>query len=222
MTGFAAGAPEAVHIDYVQTNDNVRALADVRFKLLALVPVLGGAAIYVLTLAGLANRQVGVSPTPDDLWLVLLLSVLGVTATIGIVFYDQRNSELYNALIHRAKHLEALLGLPRSPSTPPTSGDRGGQFQERPKKQRTLFGVSAFEMGHDKGLAMIYGPVTGAWVFPIAISSLQLAGAGPRIASRISAALVVVGIIVFTRELLSQDDADRRRWNAASRSSTAP
>ena len=42
-----------IELEYEQINANFRMLADVRFKLLALLPVLGGAAVFVLSQIGL-------------------------------------------------------------------------------------------------------------------------------------------------------------------------
>jgi hypothetical protein len=66
-------------------------------------------------------------------WLAALLSCWAFLATQGVVFYDQRNSELYDSLIRRAKHIECLLKLPRSP-TAPSGTECGGQFSEGPER----------------------------------------------------------------------------------------
>jgi hypothetical protein len=90
---------------------------------------------YLLSVAGLT---VGASP-PELMdtrhWLAALLSCWAFLATQGVVFYDQRNSELYDSLIRRAKHIECLLKLPRSP-TAPSGTECGGQFSERPERGR--------------------------------------------------------------------------------------
>ena len=69
--------------EYDQVNQNVRALTDVRFKLLAFLPLLSTAAIYVLT---------GASAAPGSLpaLAIPLLAALGFLATLGITIYDQR------------------------------------------------------------------------------------------------------------------------------------
>jgi len=88
---------------------------------------------YLLSVAGLT---VGASP-PELMdtrhWLAALLSCWAFLATQGVVFYDQRNSELYDSLIRRAKHIECLLKLPRSP-TAPSGTECGGQFSEGPER----------------------------------------------------------------------------------------
>jgi hypothetical protein len=56
--------------------------------------------------------------------VVVLVSVFGFLATLGITLYDQRNSELYNALIHRAKYVEKECTLQIAPISPMMIGDR--------------------------------------------------------------------------------------------------
>ena len=97
--------------------------------------------------------------------------MLGLS-TQGVVFYDQRNSELYDSLIRRAKHIECLLKLPRSP-TAPSGTECGGQFSERPERGKHYLGNSVL-YGHDNGLALIYGAVQGAWFFPACLAVLSL------------------------------------------------
>ena len=155
-----------LELEYSQVNENFRMLAEIRFKLLAFVPALGGVAVFVLSKIGDSTKA-----TCFDHAMVLLLGTLGFLVTLGITFYDQRNSELYNALSDRAKYLEEQLKLPHAEKK--SSKDlSGGQFRERPRRGRKLVGLIL--MGHDTGLALIYGPVIGAWFFPIVFSVLNL------------------------------------------------
>jgi hypothetical protein len=151
-------------------------------------------------------------PTTNFGWSLIALA--GFFVTLGIVFYDQRNSELYNALIHRAKFLESESKLPRSPGAR-KEGSVTGQFNERPGSDRRLFGLKPFKMSHDTGLALIYGPVLGAWYFPFLLSALNLLGASSRTSFRY--AYIVAGIagIAFFVELRRLDRADNIRWNLA-------
>ena len=163
----------AVHanleLEYSQINDNIRALADIRFKLLSLIPALGGAGIFVLSRTGLETYgKPGSADT--DLVVVLFVGIIGFVATLGIILYDQRNSELYNALIHRARHLELAFKVPGSPGGLKAVSS-GGQFRERPQKRRRLF----LTAGHDLALALIYGPLLGAWLFPVTYTAARLA-----------------------------------------------
>jgi hypothetical protein len=182
----------SLRTEYAETNNNFRMLADIRFKLLALVPALGGAANFILS--GFALSQ-GATAPPQS--LVLMIGVMGFLATLGITIYDQRNSELYNALISRAKYLEEILELREK-----------GQFRERPPRNRWLFGL--LKMSHDVGLSIIYGPVLGAWAFPVTYvvhTSLRTRlhfGGNPRVVALVAAFLMG---IVFTVELLRHDNS---------------
>lgn len=196
-------------LEYEQINENFRFLADVRFKLLALVPTLGGAAVFVLTRAGL---QAGgsASSSASELLTVVVVGLFGFLATLGVTLYDQRNSELYNALIHRAKYLEQEFGVP---STPGGLRKRplGGQFSERPEKHRRL----VFKAGHDLGLALIYGPLLGAWLFPLAYAATRIMGVAHGCALADAAVLAAVGAAVFGGWLIALDQHDRDLYNAA-------
>lgn len=180
---------EILKMEYEQVNTNFRMLADIRFKLLALVPALGGAAVYVLSMI-VTDKQVG---KPEYL-VAFLISLIGFVATLGILFYDQRNTELYNELIGRASDLEKLLKLPAK-----------GQFRQRPPRGRFLF--KRFSMGHDVGLAMIYGPVLGGWLFPLAYAGHSFLQSfwhrGNPLYVALGIALVVAAI--FTLELIRLD-----------------
>lgn len=192
-------------LEYEQTNDNFRELAGIRFKLLGFLPTLGGVAIFALSFLGLSPENSAFTPTSNHLWLVAGVSVLGFIVTLGIVFYDQRNSELYNALIHRAKYLETLW---RSHNSPGARRKRafGGQFLERPPRSKRLFGL--FSIGHDSGLALIYGPVLGAWFFPIVLASLRLLAVKDDYVVPIAAGTAVLGALIFTGELIRLDEAE--------------
>jgi hypothetical protein len=110
---------DALKLDYEQTCEQIRAFTDIRFKLLAFVPTLTGAAIALL---GKSND--------NDPWTVLAVGLLGLFVTIGIVFYEIRNTVLYDAAIHRAKWLEVSLELPILAHGKPY----GGTFNERPSR----------------------------------------------------------------------------------------
>lgn len=205
-------SPSPYEVEYEQVNDNVRALADIRFKLLALIPSLGGVAIFLLSQSALAGPTNPPTPTPSsrEYALVFLLSLLGFFATLGLTFYDQRNSQLYNALIGRAKTLERRLNLAVA------------QFSTRPRRPRRLFGL--VPVWHDLALSLIYGVVLGAWCFPLTYSGLRLArqtwegpaGSLDKLAGgwftsfRAAFLVAVVMLLVFVAELLRQDGAWRR------------
>jgi hypothetical protein len=200
---------QKLDLEYEQINENFRFLADVRFKLLALVPTFGGAAVFVLTRAGLQAGG-GPSSSTSELLTVVVVGLFGFLATLGVTLYDQRNSELYNALIHRAKHLEEEFGIPSTPGGL-TKLELGGQFRERPEKQRRFF----FKAGHDLGLALIYGPLLGAWLFPLVYAATRFMGKAHESALAWAAVVAPVGSVVFVRWLVALDRHDRDLYNAA-------
>ena len=142
---------EKARVDYEQTLSAWRLLTEIRFKLLALVPTIAGTAIALLS-----TREI-------ERWEAAMLSLLGLFVTLGIVFYDQRNTQLYNRTLGRAEFLEGelVLDLPHAPGDKAT---QGGLVSSRPDEPRRLLG--RIEMRHDRALALIYGSVLGAWTFP--------------------------------------------------------
>jgi hypothetical protein len=144
-------------LDYAQTADLVRTLTDIRFKLLAFVPTIAGATVGLLSNAASAAQLVGVG-------------LLGFTATVGVLMYDLRNSQLYDAAVHRAKVLEERLHFASVRSEEGT----GGPFTERPASGVKLLGsVTAW---HDRALALVYGAALAGWAYLVGWGALGAAG----------------------------------------------
>jgi hypothetical protein len=185
MNENEASADQKLEWEYQEVTQNFRALADIRFKLLALIPPLGGVAIFLLS-------HLAEGSDPGTQLALALISVLGFLATLGITSYDQRNSELYDGLIARAKFLERELGLKSNPQFAPGAEFRG-QFLERPPRRKKLFGFMT--MGHDNALAFIYGSVLGAWFFPLTVAFLG--GVGCSRVLRFPLGLAIASVMVF-------------------------
>lgn len=165
------------HPGYEQICAAHRQLTDVRFKLLALVPPVSGTAI------GLVSTDLAAfegSPLPRT-----IIALLGFVVTLGIVFYDLRNSQIYNALFHRGRALEQELNIP------------GPFTQKPPKSLRFLFVV---QIWHDRALAYIYGAVLGAWIFPIGCGLLWMMTSVQKV-PLIAAIVALIAGIVITLEL---------------------
>lgn len=188
--------------EYNQVNSNFRALAEIRFKLLAFIPSFGGVAIFLLT-----SLEKNVTNDPVAYGMILLISILGFLATLGVTFYDQRNSQLYNALGSRAKFLEKLLDLPRNPLA--QAGKKGGQFNERPNRNRKFLFI--ITMWHDLALALIYGAVLGAWLYPISNCILGIIFRTFNNRYLISLIVSLISCIVFFLELLRLDGTFKKR-----------
>jgi hypothetical protein len=137
---------ELLRLDYAQTTELVSALTDIRFKLLAFVPTIAGATVGLL------------SDTPPAAQLVAI-GLLGFIATAGVLMYELRNTQLYDAAVHRAQVLEERLGLTSVRSDRAT----GGPFTERPG--RTLQLLGRVTVWHDRGLALVYAAALAAWSY---------------------------------------------------------
>lgn len=145
---------DKLKLDYEQTCQQIRAFTDIRFKLLAFVPTLSGISVALL----------GNVPDP---WTVLAVGLLGWFVTLGLVFYEMRNTGLYNAALDRAKLLEVSLGMPLA--TP--GKERGGLFIERPPTPRWF---ERLAVRHGQALAFVYSAALGGWSYIVANSLLTL------------------------------------------------
>lgn len=160
-----------------------------RFKLLALLPIATGAA--------LALGEAGMDPATS-----FVLGALGFFVTIGIIFYDQRNTGIYEKQIRIAKLLELRLGFEGLSAADSVSGP----FLGRPGRSRNLFG--RIQIWHDRGLAMIYSAALGVWAFMMASSSISLV-VGARQEAQLIAGFLALGVtMIFWRELHRLDSAN--------------
>jgi hypothetical protein len=178
--------PDWRQLDYEQTLQTYRQLAEIRFKLLALVPTLSGIAVALITSATLERSQKAA------------LAALGFVVVLGIVIYDQRNSQFYNGAIGRAQFLECELGLASAPGD-----EAGGLFRSR-EGHPTLH-LFSLPVRHGLGLALIYSPVFGAWVF----AGVYAIWPSHAWLAAISGAAVTA---LFLGELLRLDGMSVRRW----------
>lgn len=137
---------ELLKLDYERTLATYQQFAEIRFKLLAFVPALSAAAIALLTTADVSG------------WTTSTLGATGFVVTLGIVLYDQRNTQFYNGAISRAQHLEVELGLKRF-----EDDEHFGLFGSREDhRDRRLLGLP---VRHGLGLGLVYSAVLGAWMF---------------------------------------------------------
>ena len=131
---------------YTEVNSNYRHLADIRFKLLALVPAISLAAwlslFKVLDSAIFFHNIIGV-----------IISLLALRIIYGIKIYDQRNDDLYDDLIARGRKIEDEMGV------------FTGIFKGRKKGIRVyrIFNFIKFQINHSIGLDLIYSSVQCGW-----------------------------------------------------------
>jgi hypothetical protein len=131
---------------YEQTCTTWRMLVDVRFKLLALVPTVS--LISLATVFGTESSPKYFSPK-----LRLLFAVLGLVATIGLLIYDLRNSQLHDDLISRGRKIEDELGVDT------------GIFRGRKVAKRLI--------KHDNATILIYGAALVSWISAIWIAAIR-------------------------------------------------
>jgi hypothetical protein len=178
---------DRLRLDYQQTTDLLRQITDVRFKLLALVPTLSGAAVAVLG-------------RPSSAALLLAVGLLGLSATVGVLLYELRNTQLYDYGLHRAQELERRLELPSI-----DGGATGGLFSERPDRSLRLFGL--LPVDRDAGLILVYSAALAGWTYLCAWGALHSVGLGH--ARQAGGAIGVLVGLVLLFELTRIHDAPR-------------
>jgi len=187
-----------VRLDYAQTTELLRTLTDVRFKLLAVVPTISGVAVALL----------GHGRTAAEL---LTVGAVGLVATLGILVYELRNTQIYDYALDRAAALESRLGMVS------VFGSRSGRlFSERPGGRTVrLFGLTA--VGHDRGLSLVYGVALAAWSYLVAWGALRAFDVGS--ARPLGAGIgLIVGLVVMAellRSMTARPSLVRRRLSRA-------
>jgi hypothetical protein len=175
VTSADSNRTDLLRLDYDHTLDQLRTLTDVRFKLLALVPTVSGVAI------GLLGR-------PRSAAELLGVGLLGLCATLGILFYELRNTQLSDYATQRAKAVERELGLASAFG----AAGPGGLYSERPDRSVHVLGV---ELGHDRGLSLVYGAALAGWGYLVSWGGLRaLDVARPRAIGGIIG--ICVGLVV--------------------------
>jgi hypothetical protein len=182
-------AEDRLRLDYDRTSDLVQSLLDTRFKLLALVPTIAGTAV-------------GLISAPRPAVELLGIGVLGLAATVGVLLYELRNSEILEALLRHAQVLERVLGLQSGPNV---HGPEGLLTLRSGTRGRFLGVLTA---GHDRGLALVYGAALGGWSYLVAWGALLSFGL-----SNAQDAGAVIGavaglVVMWEVERLGRDVAD--------------
>lgn len=211
--------------DYQTTVDVVKLLSDIRFRCL----------VFVTAIIGIANALIPGTGNPGTR---IALGFVGLVTTLGITVYDLRNSQLYDATIHRAKELERALGLLKATN----NWDEGGLFAERPpyvpdkeweslnfdtrkkkikEKDFPSMRFCRIIVKHDRGLALIYGAALGGWVYLIAGGLLALPAPKGLWTPVIAAIIGGIAFGVFWVKLVRHDNDRYRPKRPEERTSTA-
>jgi len=151
---------ERLIVDYQWTNEQIKLLTDIRFRLLLWVPPLVTLAIPLIL--GSASSA---PPNPVS---ILALGLLGLFVTLGIVVYDLRNSMLYDANIHRASLIEQELKI-KTLATPDGLYGRVHALRARSDNDFTFFKL---KVNHGTALGVVYAAMLSSWIFAIAKGGL--------------------------------------------------
>jgi hypothetical protein len=136
--------------EYSEICNDFRMLTDIRFKLLAFLPIAAAAA------AALNKEFEGMAE--------FTLSLFGLVVTIGLATYNERNNQLYDDLIGRAVTIERSLGLP------------DGAFANRPGSWlRIQLGGMKWKVSHSHAVNLIYASSAALWLFGVLSPLLQAA-----------------------------------------------
>jgi hypothetical protein len=140
---------DALLAEYREVSNNFRMLTDIRFKLLAFLPIAAGAATAVLARGGATT-------------LTFAFSLFGLVVTIGLVTYNARNDQLYDTLVARAAAIERYLGVP------------DGAFANRPRPWfRPMRG--RWKVDHRTSVSTIYMASIALWLFGALHAAIDLA-----------------------------------------------
>lgn len=150
---------QALEKEYGEVANTFRLLTDIRFKLLAFLPIAAAAAA--------ALRSTGAND-PATAAARLGFSLFGLAVTIGLVGYNIRNDQLYNELVGRAAAIERELGLP------------DGAFANRPNPAFAfrVLGIPPLPVAHGESVALIYIASAALWIYGVAFSAVQIAHHG--------------------------------------------
>jgi len=136
--------------EYTEVGQTFRLLTDIRFKLLAFLPLAAGVAGAVVSRT---------TPQPAT----LAFSVFGLVVTLGLITYNARNDQLYDTLVFRAAALERKLGNP------------DGAFANRPRPwlQFAAAGLH-WKVDHRTAVSTIYSATIALWLFGATDSTVQI------------------------------------------------
>jgi hypothetical protein len=134
------------HLEYEQVARSLGALDETRFRLLAFVPTIAGAAVGLIS---------GRPPAVE----LLGIGLLGLAATVGILVYELRNSQIARELSVHAGHLERSLQF----DSPVLARQLTGKTD--------LFGLIG--LSRARGLALVYAAALAGWTYLVAWGVLR-------------------------------------------------
>jgi len=129
--------------EYGEVRSDFRTLTDIRFRLLAILPIASGA---------VSAFSAKLSPSSG-----FVLSLFGFTVTLGLVSYNQRNNQLYDELVGRASAIERSLGL----------ADGASATRPGPWLTLRLCALRPWRVDHKSSLGLIYAATAALWLFGV-------------------------------------------------------
>lgn len=176
---------EALLKEYGEVGSNFRHLSDIRFKLLAFLPI--GAAAG----AALKGESLGAA--------AFLISLFGLVVTVAVATYNARNDQLYDELIGRAASLERSLGIP------------DGNFANRPRPWLTIHvGAMPWKIDHRNSVATIYAASSALWLVGVLAPVLEagrrlyIAAGFPYLSTRHAASAIFLVATILSIVLVLQ------------------
>jgi hypothetical protein len=181
--------------EYHEVCNNFRLLTDIRFKLLALIPIGTGTAIAL-------------TPTGHPDLKTSLIGLFGFVVTSSAALYNIRNDQLYDELVSRAAQLERLLDL------------KEGAFAQRPRAWRQ---IGPFAVNHEK-IWWIYLSSLAAWLYTFLIGFNEVipptwSGSLLNMAEAALAIIIVFGVIEWLQRTQARNAQEQLR--DAARAATA-
>jgi hypothetical protein len=179
----------ALLAEYAEVNDNFRLLTDIRFKLLALMPL-----AIVVAVAGIqvANSNAGGGEVSAR---TVALFLFGLLVTIGLATYNARNDQLYLWCVTRGAEIERELGL------------YNGFFAFRPNAWWDFgLGRGRWQVGHSRSINAIYGVAAALWGTGLlaALAGLTVGDADPAAGvyavSAVTAAAATIAVSLAVKE----------------------
>jgi len=172
-------------------------LTEIRFKLLAFLPVAAGVAAAVVARGNATS-------------LTLAFSLFGLVVTIGLVTYNARNDQLYDTLVARAAAIERNLGIP------------DGAFANRPRAWFQL-ARGRWKVDHRTGVSTIYKASVALWLFgalhaAIDIAKHALSGWISLTSANLIVLVIAAGLTILGGRLVERErkmTSDRLRKTAA-------
>jgi hypothetical protein len=152
----------ALLAEYAEVNNDFRLLTEIRFKLLALLPLAAGGAWAIFGGGSWLGNGDSASLRAGA------LSAFGLVVTVFVATYNSRNDQVYLWLVNRAVSIERELGVP------------DGSFAQRPNPwfEVQAFGIRGL-VGHSSSVSAIYGSSIALWLAGGFAAAEKIAWHGP-------------------------------------------